>query len=159
MYPLAPLPLRSHEQGPANVHEWWGFGGHSRPLRVCAPGTVRGTRSRKGGWYATGVVKWFDARKRYGFISQDGRPDVFLHANEVVGASSLREGQRVDFHITERSGGGPRPRSEAPGVAGCTSYWSLPCRTPRAMSGSKLPVAIASQGAGTGDRGLCRQSW
>jgi len=54
---------------------------------------------------ATGVVKWFNARKRYGFISQEDGPDVFVHANEVVGASALMEGQRVEFDVTQGAKG------------------------------------------------------
>jgi CspA family cold shock protein len=54
---------------------------------------------------ANGVVKWFNARKKYGFISQEGGPDVFVHANEVVGASTLREGQRVEFDVAQGAKG------------------------------------------------------
>jgi CspA family cold shock protein len=52
---------------------------------------------------ATGVVKWFNAEKGYGFISQEGGPDVFVHfsAIQMTGYKSLEEGQRVDFDVTQ----------------------------------------------------------
>ena len=52
---------------------------------------------------ATGVVKWFNAEKGYGFISQDDGPDVFVHfsAIEMQGYKTLEEGQRVEFEITQ----------------------------------------------------------
>ena len=53
---------------------------------------------------ATGVVKWFNAEKGYGFITQDGDgPDVFVHfsAIQATGYRSLEEGQRVEFEVTQ----------------------------------------------------------
>jgi CspA family cold shock protein len=52
---------------------------------------------------ATGVVKWFNAEKGYGFISQDDGPDVFVHfsAIEMQGYKTLEEGQRVEFEVTQ----------------------------------------------------------
>jgi CspA family cold shock protein len=52
---------------------------------------------------ATGVVKWFNAEKGYGFISQDEGPDVFVHfsAIEMQGYKTLEEGQRVEFEVTQ----------------------------------------------------------
>ena len=55
----------------------------------------------------TGKVKWFDARKGFGFIQPDGGgSDVFVHisALERSGLSGLNEGQRVSFDIARERG-------------------------------------------------------
>jgi CspA family cold shock protein len=55
---------------------------------------------------ATGTVKWFDARKGYGFIQpDDGGRDVFVHVTAVqaAGLRGLDEGQKVSYEVvTER---------------------------------------------------------
>jgi CspA family cold shock protein len=49
----------------------------------------------------TGTVKWFDAKKRYGFIERDTGGDIFVHANGMADpfASSLEDGERVQFIV------------------------------------------------------------
>lgn len=52
----------------------------------------------------TGTVKWFNANKGYGFISQEnGGEDIFVHFQEIIseGFKSLNEGQRVTFEIEQ----------------------------------------------------------
>ena len=52
----------------------------------------------------TGIVKWFNARKGYGFIGPDnGGDDVFVHfsAIQMDGYKTLNEGQKVEFEITQ----------------------------------------------------------
>ena len=51
-----------------------------------------------------GTVKWFSAEKGYGFIEQEGGDDVFVHKNDVSGAT-LQEGNRVQFEIGEGNKG------------------------------------------------------
>ena len=61
---------------------------------------------------ASGTVKWFNAEKGYGFISQDdGGADVFVHVSAIdaSGYRSLEENQRVEFDVTQ----GPKgPQAE-----------------------------------------------
>lgn len=48
-----------------------------------------------------GTVKWFNATKGYGFLSQDGGEDVFVHhtAIQAEGYRTLYEGQTVEFTV------------------------------------------------------------
>jgi CspA family cold shock protein len=51
----------------------------------------------------TGTVKWFNDDKGFGFIEQQSGPDVFAHFSAIIseGFKSLKEGQKVEFSITQ----------------------------------------------------------
>lgn len=51
----------------------------------------------------TGTVKWFNESKGFGFIEQEGGPDVFAHFSAIQGSGfkTLAEGQKVEFTITD----------------------------------------------------------
>ena len=51
---------------------------------------------------ATGIVKWFNESKGFGFISPaDGSKDLFAHFSAIQeqGFKTLKEGQRVSFDV------------------------------------------------------------
>ena len=56
---------------------------------------------------ATGKVKWFDAKKGFGFITPDeGDKDAFLHVSALQAANiqSVNDGQAVSYELTEQRG-------------------------------------------------------
>ena len=59
----------------------------------------------------TGTVKWFDAKKGYGFIENEGK-DIFVHFSEIAeeGYKSLKDGEKVQFEI-EKDDQGERAKN------------------------------------------------
>jgi CspA family cold shock protein len=50
----------------------------------------------------SGKVKWYDAEKGFGFLSQDGGADVYVHKAALPrGVDALKQGQRVEFGLAE----------------------------------------------------------
>jgi len=62
-----------------------------------------------------GTVKWFNDQKGYGFITQEGGEDVFVHFRAIVaeGYRSLAEGQAVEFDV-EQGQKGPQATNVRP---------------------------------------------
>lgn len=54
-----------------------------------------------------GQVKWFDAKKGFGFISVEGGNDVFIHFSAIQGEGfkTLEEGDTVEFEVVEGAKG------------------------------------------------------
>ena len=50
-----------------------------------------------------GTVKWFDAKKGYGFVKTEDERELFIHYSEIRGDGfkTLEEGQAVEFEIAE----------------------------------------------------------
>jgi len=63
----------------------------------------------------TGVVKWFNGSKGYGFIEREDGPDVFVHfsAIQADGYKNLSEGQQVEFEV-EQGPKGPQAANVTP---------------------------------------------
>ena len=51
----------------------------------------------------TGKVKWFNDAKGFGFIEQEGGPDIFVHFSsiEMDGFKTLAEGEPVSFNVIQ----------------------------------------------------------
>ena len=49
----------------------------------------------------TGKVKWFDAEKGFGFLSQEDGPDVYVRSDALPDGAALKPGTRVEFGIAQ----------------------------------------------------------
>ncbi len=59
----------------------------------------------------TGIVKFFNTQKGFGFITPDsGDKEIFVHVNGVEGGSELNEGQKVEY-TKEQGKKGPEARN------------------------------------------------
>jgi CspA family cold shock protein len=56
---------------------------------------------------ANGTVKWLNADKGFGFITQEHGPDVFVHYSAIAstGFHTLNEGGHVEFEVVQGSKG------------------------------------------------------
>ena len=55
----------------------------------------------------TGVVKWFNNEKGFGFINRGEGADIFVHYSQIMedGYRTLNEGQEVEFDLLETNRG------------------------------------------------------
>ena len=51
--------------------------------------------------YERGLVKWFNYRKRYGFLIRKEHEEIFAHGSDVAGNSRLQPGDLVEFTVTQ----------------------------------------------------------
>jgi CspA family cold shock protein len=84
------------------LSSYWVTAGTSQPRKTGK--TARKNKPVKvAGPLETGSVKWFSASKGFGFITRDNGEDIFVHFRSILGKGHriLREGQRVEFAVTE----------------------------------------------------------
>jgi CspA family cold shock protein len=96
---------------------------------------------------AQSIVKWFSMEKGYGFITQDGDGDVFVHFSGIEGHGyrKLEGNQRVEFEIT-RGRKGPAGRAGPGHLIGRRSRtrWPVARRSPLAGQ----PPTLRAPGSG-----------
>jgi cold shock protein len=59
-----------------------------------------------------GLVKWYNQRKRYGFLVRRDAPEIFAHGSDIQGAKSLHPGDLVEFSV-EAGARGPAAKEIA----------------------------------------------
>jgi CspA family cold shock protein len=69
--------------------------GSSTPPRLC-PGcrVILPAAGRE-----RGLVKWYNHRKRYGFLVRRDHPELFAHGSDLINAKSMRPGDLVEFSV------------------------------------------------------------
>jgi cold shock CspA family protein len=105
----------------------------------------------------TGVVKWFNAEKGYGFITpDDGGKDCFVHFSAIQGGGfrKLEEGQKVEFEVGQGQKG---PQAEnvtaLDGGTASTGTSDRPAREGRGGGGGGGYGGGGGSGGGRGGRG------
>src|SRR5437868_15389914 len=86
-------PLRESSSGALSLRRpWW-------PAR----GNGASPQFQESQHMVQGKVKWFNDAKGFGFVQQDGGPDVFVHYTAIAseGYRSLAEGDRVEFEVKQ----------------------------------------------------------
>lgn len=71
------------------------------PSNRTAPAAAGTSKSGK----EVGSVKWFNASKGFGFITRANGEEIFVHFRSINGQRSLRDGQKVEFAVTNGSKG------------------------------------------------------
>ena len=72
-----------------------------RPFLLSALASEQCSHKEKKMAQETGTVKWFDARKGYGFIQRESGGDIFVHINDMADptARPLEDGEKVTFDV------------------------------------------------------------
>ena len=65
---------------------------------------------------ASGKVKWFNNKKGFGFIAQDGGKDIFVHHTSILGKGFkiLHEGEMVSYEVMDSDKGPKAVNVERP---------------------------------------------
>jgi superfamily II DNA/RNA helicase/cold shock CspA family protein len=71
------------------------------PVGISRPGRTAGRRNAGDGSRPSGVVKWFDPRRGFGFIAREDGSDLFVHRSSIHDAhvDAVAEGRRVEFDV------------------------------------------------------------
>lgn len=81
---------------------FWSASARQKDIAAGGDTEIAGNGSRE-----KGNVKWFNANKGFGFITRDSGEDIFVHFRSIRGSGRriLRDGQRVEFAVTESDKG------------------------------------------------------
>jgi len=103
----APMAVAAVPGAAGNDRPWFRIEQFPPGLRAGRPtssGQAREGARKEGTFMSTGTVKWFNAEKGFGFITQDdGGPDVFVHFSAIAGDGyrNLEENQKVEYEVTQ----------------------------------------------------------
>jgi CspA family cold shock protein len=101
----------------------------------------------------TGTVKWFDTKKGFGFIIGPEGQDVFVHFSSIEGDGfrSLKDGETVDYDITEGEKGFSATRvtrGSVPGVAATAPAAGVAARSVPSPGAARPDVSTTSAAYG-----------